>query len=145
MNKDFNIDELDELMSDVPVQINSKHGPMYISPRMVFKMCSVGWSVSDISRLLCVDDNTLYRLFGDAIQSGKATIGPRIKANVIRQALAYDKPNPTILMFAAKNWAGMSDEGMKDEDAPKAGVEFTVKKPSKPATPEEQSDEPESD
>lgn len=140
MNKNFNIDDLDEIMSDTPVQISSKHGPMFISPRMIFKMCSLGWSVTDISKLLCIDDNTLYRLFGDAIQSGKATIGPKIKANVLRQALAFDKPNPTILLFAAKNWAGMSDEGMKDGDAAQTGVNFTVSLPTKPTiAPAEQS------
>lgn len=132
MSNEFDADDIENTISDSPVTIaRTKNGTVLINPKSIYRMASMGWTAKEIARVLCIDDNTLYKHFGHELQTGKATIGPRLKANLLRQALAYDKPTPALLIFALKNWAGMTDEGFRDADTDEETVEFTVKVPKK--------------
>lgn len=108
-------------------------GEIKIAPIGVYKMASMGFSLRDISETFGVCEKTLKNHFSDALERGKASIAPRLKVNLLRQALAYEKPNPQLLMFALKNFAGMSDVTSVEAKGME-GVEFKVKFPPKPET-----------
>lgn len=109
--------------------VRTKNGTVSISRKGVFNMASKGFTVQDIADMFGVNRDCLYKNFPDELKAGKATIKPNLKANLLRQALALEKPAPALLIFALKNWAGMSDDGFRDaadNDDGEPGVEFKV-------------------
>lgn len=109
----------DLVFSNIPDEMveleHTKFGTIKLHRRGIFNMAVNGASVRDIAAIFGVSEPTLYKHVAFEMKAGKAFIGPRLKANILRQAMATDKPNATLMIFAAKNWTELTEEGMKGE------------------------------
>lgn len=108
---------------------HTKFGTARFHRRGIFTLAVNGNSVREIALLLGVTERTLYNHVAYEMQAGKAFIGPRIKANILRQALKYDKPSEKLLIFAAKNWTNLTEDGMNDLEDNNGTPEWKVKPP----------------
>jgi hypothetical protein len=105
----------------------NKRPDLVINRRSIYKLAAAGSTALEISAMLGVNHTSFYDNFKEDFQLGKASIAPRLKALVIKRAQTSDK----ILQFAAKNYAGMSEDPVKDAQVQTA-VEWTASVP-KPA------------
>lgn len=96
---------------------HTKFGTIKLHRRGIFNMAVNGASVRDIAAIFGVSEPTLYKHVAYEMKAGKAFIGPRLKANILRQAMATEKPNAALVIFAAKNWTELSEDGMTQVDS----------------------------
>lgn len=96
---------------------HTKYGSIKLHRRGIFNMAARGASVRDIAQMFGVSEPTLYKHVGYEMKAGKAFISPRLKFNILKQAMREDKPNAAIMIFAAKNWTELTEDGMKGQEA----------------------------
>lgn len=124
--------DYEELLESIPDEMvelpHTKSGLVKLNRRSVFKMATQGWTVVDISKTFGINDQTVAKYLGKEIALGKGTIAPMLKAQILRHAMSSD-PKPAILIFAAKAFAGMTEEGLREDIKQNDTVEFTVRVP----------------
>ncbi len=135
VEKTEDLSYLESQIDDSMVTINrtaEKGGPITLNRKTIFKMAAYGWSKTDICKTFGIDDNSLYRYFKNELELGSKSIPGRLKQVLLMQCLTNPKCPPAFLIFALKNYSGMSDEGLKDDLESNGTVEFRVKFPAKP-------------
>ena len=123
----------DLVFSNIPDEMveleHTKFGTIKLHRRGIFNMAVNGASVRDIANIFGVSEKTLYRHVAYEMKAGKSFIGPRLKANILRQAMSTDKPNASLVIFAAKNWTDLRDEGRNDELEGEGNPQWAIKPP----------------
>ena len=115
------------------VSIHSKmlNRTVTVTRDQIYKFASVMSSNQQIAALIGVDKTTITSLFSREIKMGRAFAKQKLLTKFYH--LAVYGSNPADRIFALKNWAGMSDQGMDEAfDDLDEGVEFKVRRPSKP-------------
>lgn len=101
----------------------------------VYKQASVMASNSQVAHLFGVDRKTMAKHFHRELDMGRAFARQKLITRFYHQAVYGNQPVDRI--FALKNWANMSDNGLTERlDEQEEGVEFKVKRPEKPMVPE---------
>lgn len=123
----------DLVMASIPDEMveleHTKYGSVKLHRRGIFNMATRGASVRDISQIFGVTEKTLYTHVGREMKAGKAFIGPRLKANLLRQAMSPEKTNATLLIFALKNWTELTEEGHNSVDELDGKPEWKIEPP----------------
>lgn len=86
-------------------------GTVSLNRRGIYNLALRGMSVQDIAKCFGVTDNTIQTHFKLELNAGRGMIGPRLKHNLLRQAMATEKPNPQLLIFALKNYTELTEDG----------------------------------
>jgi hypothetical protein len=116
-------------------EIVSMHSPLLgrtvnVTRDQIYKYASVMSSTSHIAALVGVDKNTIASNFARELKMARAFAKQKLVTRFYN--LAVYGNNPVDRLFALKNWAGMSDNGMVEAfDDVDEGVEFKVKRPAK--------------
>jgi hypothetical protein len=102
---------------DTPVHFNriNNKGAITLTQRGVFRMAALGWSVKDICKLHGVNPDEIYETFGEPVKSGKYGTAHRLKKRLMQLVFETEKPDPSLVKFALKNFAGLCEDG-KDFD-----------------------------
>lgn len=104
---------------------------VHISRDDVYKMASTMASNNQISHVFGIDRKTLAKHFSRELNMARAFARQKVIARFYH--LVMNNAHPAYVIFAMKNWAGMSDNGMVEElGETDEGVEFKVKRPQKP-------------
>jgi hypothetical protein len=115
--------ELEELEQSIPDELvtierhQNRLQPVTITRRGVFRLAARGFSAKDISVLLDLNYNTFFKYFKREVELGRAQVKTSLKAHVINEAMR-EKPQPAILIFAAKSFAGLSELGQDEDGEP---------------------------
>lgn len=141
--REFSLDETitDEVVCLSAGGANGKDREVLISRKQVFKMAQLGALNKEISDFFGINTRTLTNHFETELRAGRSAIKLRLRQKMLQEALKSAKPNPAILIFLAKNYLAMSDNGMTEDLDTQEGVEFKVKAPAKPTTPIQEEDE----
>ena len=125
------LDNPDEI---VVIQRRGSRPQLNFSRRGMFRLAAKGMSNSDICDLLGIERNTLVKHFETELTMGRAHMRSGLKLQVIREA-QRDKPQPAILIFAAKAFAGLTEAGVNDEGSSNQDqkVEVSINVMQKPA------------
>lgn len=124
-----NQDEIVSLHSDM------FHRTVFIRRGDVYKQASVMASNSQVAHLFGVDRKTMAKHFHRELDMGRAFAKQKLLTRFYHQAVYGNQPADRL--FALKNWANMSDNGLTERlDEQEEGVEFKVKRPEKPVTPD---------
>ena len=111
-------DVYEMVLEDIPDEtislVRTKSGTVSLNRRGIYNLAIRGMSVQDIAKCFGVSDNAIYTNFQVEVTSGRAMIGPRLKHNLIREAMR-EKPNPAILLFALKNFSELTEDGIKTD------------------------------
>lgn len=106
---------LDQIVDEVVTIPRTKNGEVTLSRHGIYKLCQRGYTIRDVSGIFGVDELTLKKYFEREIFCGKASLSATLKVHLLREALR-EKPNPTIFLMALKCWAGINDDGLKQDD-----------------------------
>ena len=123
---DAEIIALEQIPDEVVQLVRTKNGTVSIARRGVFKLAQRGLSITEIAGIFGVERHTISDNFKREINCGKVALSSTLKANLIRQALATDKPNPTLLLFALKNYTELTEEGIRGETDTPTKAEWNV-------------------
>lgn len=97
----------------------------------VYKAASVMASNNQVATLFGIDKVTMTKHFHRELDMARAFARQRLMTRFYH--LALNNNNPAYLIFALKNWANMSDQGLTEDLAEiEEGVEFKVRRPVKP-------------
>lgn len=106
----------------------AKMGHVTLNRRGIFNMAVRGYNAQDIANVFGTTRQTIHNNFSREIAAGNGMIGPRLKANLLRQAM-MDKPNPSILIFALKNYTDLTEDGGKLSEDTGGSNEWKVEPP----------------
>jgi len=125
------LDNPDEV---VVIQRRGSRPQLNFTRRGIFRLAAKGMSNSDICDLLDIHVDTLKHHFLTELSMGRAHMRSGLKLQVIREA-QRDKPQPAILIFAAKAFAGLTEAGVNDEGSSNQDqkVEVSINVMQKPA------------
>ena len=102
-----------------------------ISREDVYKAASVMASNNQVAALFGIDRKTMAKHFHRELDMARAFAKQKLLTRFYH--LAVYGNNPADRIFALKNWAGLSDQGMVEElGEMEEGVEFKIKRPVKP-------------
>ncbi len=88
-------------------------------------------STTQVANLFGVDKNTIVKYFSREVDMARAFAKQKLITRFYH--LAVYGNNPADRIFALKNWAGMSDQGLTESlEEIEEGVEFKVRRPQKP-------------
>lgn len=137
LNIDVFADDID-LTEVVSVQCGGKNGKertLNIPRVHVFKLAQLGATDVEIADFIGLSRPTLNAHFKHELTIGRATLRMRLRKSLINGALA-EKPTPALIIFAAKNFLGMSDDGLKEPLNSDEINHWVIKPPviTKPAT-----------
>ena len=140
--KDINLyddDVYEMVLESIPDEtltlVRTKSGTVSLNRRGIYNLAIRGMTVQDIAGCFGVTDNAIQNNFQVELTAGRKMIGPRLKHNLLREAMK-DKPNPTLLVFALKNFSELTEEGLggkvQDGDQSKLSWEVDVLVVEKP-------------
>ena len=102
-----------------------------VPPEQVYELASIGCTIAEIAGFFGVCTDTLRRNFASELTKGQEYTKIRLRRAMMKNAC--DHMAPSVQIFLAKNWLGMSDSPIDAEaNAPLPWVEETA---------EEQTDE----
>ena len=118
----------DEIVS---IHSNILGRTVHIRRRDVYKQASVMASNNQVACLFGIDRKTIKAHFSKELDMARAYARQKLIARFYN--LAVYGTNPADRIFALKNWAGLTDQGLTEElDDMEEGVEFKVRRPQKP-------------
>ena len=117
----------DEIVSLFSTELNRT---VHIRRGDVYKHASVMSSNNQIASLFGVDRKTIAKHFSKEMNMARAFAKQKLLTRFYH--LAVYGNNPADRIFALKNWAGMTDQGLTEELGDmEEGVEFKVRRPVK--------------
>jgi hypothetical protein len=130
------LEELDQLAEQsfpnaqefVAIYSKNLQKTVHIQRIQVYKYASFMSRPRQIAELLGIDDETLLSYFKTEIRMGHAFGRQKLITRFYH--LAVYGNNPADRIFALKNWANMTDDGLKEELMEvDEGVEFVIRRP----------------
>jgi hypothetical protein len=106
--------------------VNGRERAVKVPRRQVYKMAQLGALNGEIADFFGFTKKTLTNHFSYELTAGRATIKVRLRQAMLKQALG-PKPNIAALIFLAKNYLSMSDNGLTEKDDEEgAGVNWLI-------------------
>ena len=84
-----------------------------VTPDDVYKLAALGCNDKEIAIWFDIEYSTLKYNFSDIIAKGREDLRQTLRHSMIKNALSG---NAAVQIFLAKNWLGMSDNGMASDD-----------------------------
>lgn len=113
----------------VSIHSNFLNRTINISREEVYRQASVMASNTQLCSLFGIDKESLNKHFKREVNMGRAFARQRLLTRFYN--LAVYGNNPADRIFALKNWANMSDQGVTEQSENDDGVEFKVRRPSR--------------
>lgn len=115
----------------VSIHSDKLNRTVHISRDDVYKAASVMASNNQVAALFGIDRKTMAKHFSKELDMARAFAKQKLLTRFYHLAVYGNSPADRI--FALKNYAGLSDQGMVEElGEMDEGVEFKVKRPVKP-------------
>lgn len=84
-----------------------------VNPDDVYKLAAMGCTTMDIARWFSITEQTVRYNFSEVIEKGREEMKQSLRMAMIKNAMGG---NAALQIFLAKNWLGMSDQGMNSGD-----------------------------
>lgn len=109
------LNDVESTISDAAVLVPRQgKDPVSVSPRGVFRMAAAGFTLKDIATFHGINPRAIRENFTEALNLGRAHIKSSIRAHLVKVAMS-DKAHPSVLIFAAKSYGGLSESGQDDD------------------------------
>lgn len=129
--KDYSVESaiLDETVELTAGGSNGKERVIQVPRLQVFKMAQLGSPNTEIADFFGFTTKALTNNFAHELKAGRAAMKLRLRQALIKQAIG-PKPQIAALIFLAKNYLKMSDNGLTEElDGESSNVKWSVEFP----------------